>query len=308
MLHLRKCTAVQLAVSLASVLIRPPCIKWIYKNAEYLVQLMQYAYIFSTDNSALARCRVVGTRVLIHTPITCPLRSYAVHTRCMPSTVVVCEVAAHEVLIGFWRSHRKWDKHVVPRFRNSWTSGHSRGRTRQPNRSHNSINRLCLPKHAFVFCSGRQFGKSADCQLHLQKTRILISGAYLLHWATWHVYPPAISSVPSLGYRCYYRWLRCFSLSTLVTTSINMRSFEGSFCLGWREVTSKRIPVFRETENPELPQSECPNEDTTLRQHAGIGLLRDLASYLRRTLSSTTQLRKPNNSHSLFCLHISMST
>lgn len=207
---------------------------------------MQYAYIFSTDNSTLARCRVVGTCVLIHTPITCPLRSYAVHTRCMPSTVVVCEVAAHEVLIGFWRPHRKRDKHVVPRFRNSWTSSHSRGRTRQPNRRHNSVNRLCLPKHAFVLRSGRQFGKSANCQLHLEKKESLISGARLLHWATWRVYPPAISSVPSLGYRCYYRWLRFISLSTPVATSTNMRSLEGSFRLGRREVTSKRIPVFRE--------------------------------------------------------------
>jgi len=193
---------------------------------------MQYAYIFSTNNSALARCRVVGTRVLIHTPITCPLRSYAVHTRCMSSTVVVCEVAAHEVLIGFWRSHRKWDKHVVPRFRNSWTSGHSRGRTRQTSRSHNSINRLCLPKHALVFRSGRQFGKSADCQLNLQKTRSLISGVRLLHWATWHAHPPAISSVPSLGYRYYYRWLQFFALSTLVTTSNKHALFRGFLSSG----------------------------------------------------------------------------
>jgi hypothetical protein len=32
-----------------------------------------------------------------------------------------------------------------------------------------------------------------------KKTKSLISEANLLHWVTWHVYPPAISSVPSLG-------------------------------------------------------------------------------------------------------------
>lgn len=62
---------------------------------------MQYAYIFSTDNSTLTRGRVMGTRVLIHTPIACPLRPHTVHTRCMSRAVVVGEAATHEVLIGF---------------------------------------------------------------------------------------------------------------------------------------------------------------------------------------------------------------
>lgn len=70
---------------------------------------MEYAYIFSTDDSTLAGCCVMSTRVLVHTPIARPLRAHAVHARCVSGAVIVREVAAHKVLIGFRRADRKWD-------------------------------------------------------------------------------------------------------------------------------------------------------------------------------------------------------
>jgi hypothetical protein len=51
----------------------------------------------------------MSTRVLVHTPIARPLRAHAVHARCVSGAVIVREVAAHKVLIGFRRADRKWD-------------------------------------------------------------------------------------------------------------------------------------------------------------------------------------------------------
>lgn len=57
--------------------------------------------------------------------------------------------------------------------------------------------------------------------------------------------PPPLPPTPpviSLGYCCYYSWLRCFSLSTQVATSTNTRSFESSLHLEYDSKSLQKEP------------------------------------------------------------------
>jgi len=136
----------------------------------------QDAYVFTADHRALARGGVVRALVLVDAPVARPLRAHALPAGGVPAAVVVREVAAHEVLVGLRRAHRKRHQHVVLILGDLGPLVHRRRHARQPASGDGGVDRLGAAEHALVLGPRWQVGKCPDRQLHLRMKISQIEG------------------------------------------------------------------------------------------------------------------------------------